>query len=571
MRLLNARTFQLVEFVGNPPPYAILSHTWSTQEVSFQAILSGGAYYMRGFWKIHGCCEKALEDNLEYVWVDTCCIDKSSPAELSEAINSMFEWYKNAHVCYVYLEDVDVEFPYSRNEGPNYWTYTPDGSPSRWYTRGWTLQELLAPSNVVFYNTRWDRIGTKRQLLREISDITKIDEMNLIEFGIRPTSVGQKMSWAANRTTTRPEDMAYCLLGLFGVHLPLLYGEGRNAFRRLQEEIIKCSTDMSIFIWKDGDTPLVTQGNWGVLATSPGCFVDFPFVPNFSRKVREYRQLPYVVTNAGLRITLPLIPLFPSGIRQPLLCKLLNRKTCDFKTSDHPETEQLVVAVLDCVTIYGREENPVVAGVLLQQMHSGERFRRVACSHFLYIDVNDIPQPKEAEILISCDYPPPALHRSLMTSDSVNLVRFMIRPWSSVRYFLRFKPNPSRWEHVDVEDTLLIGSEAFIALELLFEGARCIITFKLSPDELWHCSITPDPTSENAIEEALGKIGPDRTSLERGPDGVWVNARMRNNALVVVSLFEVPNYSLGLHKSSPPWVSSYLFIHVNCSKHPGMK
>ncbi|KAE8394668.1 HET-domain-containing protein [Aspergillus alliaceus] len=258
MRLLNARTFQLVEFVGNPPPYAILSHTWSTQEVSFQAILSGGAYYMRGFWKIHGCCEKALEDNLEYVWVDTCCIDKSSPAELSEAINSMFEWYKNAHVCYVYLEDVDVEFP-------------------RWYTRGWTLQELLAPSNVVFYNTRWDRIGTKRQLLREISDITKIDEMNLIEFGIRPTSVGQKMSWAANRTTTRPEDMAYCLLGLFGVHLPLLYGEGRNAFRRLQEEIIKCSTDMSIFIWKDGDTRLVAQGNWGVLATSPGCFTT-PFV-----------------------------------------------------------------------------------------------------------------------------------------------------------------------------------------------------------------------------------------------------------------------------------------------------
>ncbi|KAE8324920.1 heterokaryon incompatibility protein-domain-containing protein [Aspergillus sergii] len=249
MRLLNARTLQLTEFASDFPPYAILSHTWSSEEVSFEEIHSSEARYKLGYQKIQKCCEQALVDNLEYVWVDTCCIDQSSSAELSEAINSMFQWYKSARVCYVHL--AVVESPYRKNARTTLLTYAPDGNPSRWYTRGWTLQELLAPSNVVFYNREWRWIGTKRQLLEEVSGITGVDEINLIGLGIKSTCIGQKMSWAASRKTTRIEDKAYCLLGLCGVHMPLLYGEGENAFRRLHEEIIRTSTDMSIFAWGD--------------------------------------------------------------------------------------------------------------------------------------------------------------------------------------------------------------------------------------------------------------------------------------------------------------------------------
>ncbi|KAB8217421.1 heterokaryon incompatibility protein-domain-containing protein [Aspergillus novoparasiticus] len=297
MRLLNARTLQLTEFASDFPPYAILSHTWSSEEVSFQEIHSSEVRYKLGYQKIQRCCEQALVDGLGYAWVDTCCIDKSSSAELSEAINSMFQWYKSARVCYVYL--ADVEGPYRKNARTNLLTYTPEGNPSRWYTRGWTLQELLAPSNVVFYNREWQWIGTKLQLLEEISDITQIDVFNLIELNIKPTCIGQKLSWAARRETTRIEDMAYCLLGLCGVHIPLLYGEEENSFRRLQEEIIRTSTDMSIFACNEPRSP------WGILATSPRSFADFPFIPNLAAKTTR-RQLPYEMTNAGLRITLPL-------------------------------------------------------------------------------------------------------------------------------------------------------------------------------------------------------------------------------------------------------------------------
>ncbi|OGM47056.1 hypothetical protein ABOM_003653 [Aspergillus bombycis] len=179
MRLLNTRTLQLTEFVDFIPPYAILSHTWSPKEVSFQEIHAAEARHK------------------QYAWVDTCCIDKSSSADLSEAINSMFRWYARAHVCYVYL--AGVEGPYRKDAKTILLTYTPDGAASRWYSRGWTLQELLAPSNIIFYNREWQRIGTKRQLLTEISDIASVDEVNLVKLNLKPTCIGQKISWASRR------------------------------------------------------------------------------------------------------------------------------------------------------------------------------------------------------------------------------------------------------------------------------------------------------------------------------------------------------------------------------------
>ena len=194
-----------------------------------------------GYLKIRATCEKARSHGFEYAWVDTCCIDKSSSSELTEAINSMFHWYRRADVCFVYFSDLS---PTSDID---------DCMPRcRWFTRGWCLQELIAPRDIRFYNNCWEHIGNKStaRLKELISRITKIDKAVLSDASLLPTlSVAQKMSWASQRETTRPEDVAYCLLGIFEINMPMLYGEGPKAFLRLQEEIIKRSNDLSIFAW----------------------------------------------------------------------------------------------------------------------------------------------------------------------------------------------------------------------------------------------------------------------------------------------------------------------------------
>jgi hypothetical protein len=246
MRLIHGETLRLVEFADNHiPPYAILSHTWGSEEVTLQEMskdlhlpkearkLMINKSKAESYNKIEYCCAQASRDGLEYSWVDTCCIDKSSSSELSEAINSMFRWYSNAAICYAYL--CDVKFSSGEISG------------SRWFTRGWTLQELIAPKNVMFFSSRWELIGTKQSLGRNIASITGIDMETLLDPAtLSSASVARRMSWAAKRQTTRTEDVAYCLMGLFDVNMPLLYGEGEKAFIRLQEEIIKENDDHSL-------------------------------------------------------------------------------------------------------------------------------------------------------------------------------------------------------------------------------------------------------------------------------------------------------------------------------------
>ncbi|PMD16890.1 hypothetical protein NA56DRAFT_730642, partial [Hyaloscypha hepaticicola] len=185
-----------------------------------------------GWSKVTGCCAQAALDGWEYVWIDSCCIDKTSSAELSEAINSMFRWYKKAEVCYAYLSDVSSASDDPRN-------FPSQFSQSKWFTRGWTLQELLAPHYVDFFDQTWTWIGSKGSLNAVISQITGIADLVCY----KEASVAQKMSWASYRETTRIEDLSYCLLGLFGVHMPPLYGEGENAFMRLQREIMNTTDD----------------------------------------------------------------------------------------------------------------------------------------------------------------------------------------------------------------------------------------------------------------------------------------------------------------------------------------
>ena len=218
------------DLVAEVPAYAILSHTWGLdgEEVTFRDLSDQTGTRKKGYAKIEFCQRQAAKDGLRYFWIDTCCIDKSSSAELTEAINSMFRWYRQASKCYVYLSDV------------------PDGDKSafgesRWFTRSWTLQELLAPEIVDFFSVGGKRIGDKGSLERKITKATGIPSKALQGQPLSGFGVGERMSWTTNRTATRKEDEAYCLLDIFDVHLPLIYGEGENAWVRLHEAIEKRS------------------------------------------------------------------------------------------------------------------------------------------------------------------------------------------------------------------------------------------------------------------------------------------------------------------------------------------
>lgn len=242
MRLLKrlpSGDFDLVSVDGEkPPPYAILSHLWTEgQEVTYQELLAGTGKQKTGYAKINFCAERAAANKLEYFWVDTCCIDKTNHNEQQAEINSMFRWYKQASKCYAYLSDVSVSDEVVDAEAsPVAWQTA--FRRSRWFKRGWTLQELLAPEHVEFFCKEEKRLGTKQSLQQEIHEITKIPIAALCKQDFAEFSVDERMSWAAERVTTVREDRVYCLLGLFGVFLPLIYGEGEKyATLRLKDEI----------------------------------------------------------------------------------------------------------------------------------------------------------------------------------------------------------------------------------------------------------------------------------------------------------------------------------------------
>jgi len=202
-----------------------------------------------GWFKIENACRLALSFGLCYVWIDTCCIDKSSSAKLQEAINSMFRWYELANICFAYLADVSASEDLSV-EGSSF-------RRCRWFKRGWTLQELLAPIEVAFYDKTWKPISTRGNITDLIGAITGIRPLYLsyayrregMCHTLSTVSVAERMSWMDRRETTRPEDLAYCLLGIFDINMPMLYGEGSKAFQRLQEEIMKKSDDNTLLSW----------------------------------------------------------------------------------------------------------------------------------------------------------------------------------------------------------------------------------------------------------------------------------------------------------------------------------
>ena len=388
MRLLNTSTPsrpKLESFNENEiPPYAILSHTWGTDEVSFHDIQSSDFADKGGFAKLQFACTEARKRGWDYVWVDTCCIDKTSSAELSEAINSMFNWYQDAKECYVYLSDVETEIL-----GEDGSLSTPI-TKSRWFTRGWTLQELLAPKEVLFYSKEGHFLGTKITLSQEIFLPTKIEEFYLVEPSrIFSASVSRRMSWASARVTTRTEDLAYCLMGMFRINMPMLYGEGERAFLRLQEEIMRTTDDQTLLAWQ---TPGSHFGGFTSRSATEDCRL-FALSPKDFQKSADYipdelttHQDPFFRTNKGLNITVS-VDLEPelSDVIAVLACR--SRHNAFHLVGIYIELigGDIGYRRNSSVTFIGRDEVNSLPRKCLRLLNSGPRHHHIAHNFNLWI------------------------------------------------------------------------------------------------------------------------------------------------------------------------------------------
>lgn len=378
MRLLNTQTLGFNEFFDSQiPPYAILSHRWGEQEITFKEMRKGQVYPGPGLDKIRNFCQHAARCGLRWAWIDTCCIDKRSSAELSEAINAMYQWYESAGHVYVHLSDFELSSKElearSQLDAPDWfsevWPFVNERfRKSSWFTRGWTLQELMAPcpDNVYFFDRVWNSIGSLNQVIDDVSKTTGIPK-RYMGFKIRSTSnyspiadscIAQRMSWAAHRHTSREEDMAYCLLGMFDISMPLLYGEGgEKAFFRLQREIMSNTDDESLFAWTSNQTQS------GLLAASPIYFAN-------SRNVRRCYELtrqPFSLTNRGLRIQIP--------------------QKQAYMTGKHIHTQ----LYLCCCDDPGKDQyNPPLLVLCLQPAGENNSWFRVKCD-----TLNALPQHKQ--------------------------------------------------------------------------------------------------------------------------------------------------------------------------------
>lgn len=265
--------------------FAVFSHRWGNGEPSFNDLPSKRLQVSRrttpsgpGYQKLLKFCEKARTDyGCEYVWADTCCINKESSAELEEAILSMGVWYSEAGVCIVHLGNS---------------TTLEDFMEEPWFTRGWTLEELLLPRKIRFYGKNWSpicpvaaegrreeratkdsrdeqRVNDKENesVVTAIAKVTSIPEADIRNFVPSCTRVSEKMRWAAQRTTSRIEDMAYSLLGLFDVSMPIAYGDGARAFYKLMSTIAEQCTEPDFFAWAG------KPSRWSLaLPSSPQCY-----------------------------------------------------------------------------------------------------------------------------------------------------------------------------------------------------------------------------------------------------------------------------------------------------------
>lgn len=375
MRLLNTKSLELTTYPRDCPPYAILSHMWGDNEAPFECFTAKPRWMCgvsrikkRKYPKVLNACSLARSQGYDWIWIDTCCIDKSSSTELSEAINSMYGYYERSGVCIAYLIDVD-----GNDSSPKEDVATPLAS-SRWFTRGWTLQELIAPAVVEFYSKDWVNIGTKVSLSSTLEKITSIPAGlfsqgwcrlcagGMARQSLSLLSAAQKLSWAATRQTTRAEDIAYCLMGLFDVHMPLLYGEGEaKAFGRLQAEIAKSTNDQSLFAWgawHDDDECDSTVLCYSLFAPHPRCFSglgDIRTSYNRLLSILDHWAPPFEMPNDGyLRIRMR-------------VCHTQDFDVVGFMDDDH-------IAFLEC-DVHGR--NDTVVGMFVKRLEDVNGMKRL--------------------------------------------------------------------------------------------------------------------------------------------------------------------------------------------------
>jgi hypothetical protein len=285
------------------PPYAILSHTWGadTEEVTFADLDTGNGKDKDGYRKIRSCGQQAHQDGLQYFWVDTCCINKSDKAELSSAIQSMFEWYKNATRCYAYLPGVPVKGR-TPSSTPGEYIWESAFRSNRWFKRGWTLQELLAPRIVEFFSEEWEKLGDKASLKSFIHEITGIPPKALDGAPLSQFSVAERLRWKGDRETKREEDVWYSMSGIFNVEIAPAYSEGAaSAFRRLMDEIHvqeRCIQDVRHTDPRD-DKRRIEEMKGGLLADSYRWILDNVTFQQWQQDTHTGSRLLWVKGNPG--------------------------------------------------------------------------------------------------------------------------------------------------------------------------------------------------------------------------------------------------------------------------------
>lgn len=359
----------------------------------------------------------------------------------------MFAWYKRSAKCYAYLADVD-----ERKDIPQ----------SRWFTRAWTLQELLAPSNVQnegkngmeFFSCHWRLLGSKSGLSNVIADTTGVGVEYLEGKSIYAASVSMRMSWAAERHATRAEDIAYSLLGIFDVNMPLLYGEGKSkAFRRLQEEIMKISEDETLFAWEstEFDTDTSTAD---VLASDPKDFSEARDLVPFAS---DEPVVPYSMTHRGLRIWLQLFRIE----------ELVQDANADLHIEARPlrspvmiwSSHELVWAILRCHVVHDFHHFVIIP---LQHL-AADIYVRNTCTNVALIPALSIQRPiPETEIYI---------RNSRIQSISSSVQR---------RFGFLFRNIPER---IRVKDRCCPAA-AWVAKDKILHGGR-----NGPRERFWHASI----------------------------------------------------------------------------------
>jgi hypothetical protein len=397
MNLINVATKKLEYFIDErtTPPYAILSHTWIAEETTQQEFRAAGnqpwnspqARQLSSYSKINGSCEQALQDGITYVWIDACCIDRTSSNDLTRSINSMFRWYRQAKVCYAYLSDVFVDTQSPPRHGNVFNIAEKEIAKSKWFTRGWTLQELIAPPHLKFFSATWIPLGEKSDMLPLLESISGVHTDALNGTPLGRFSIATRMAWASSRVTSVLEDVAYCLLGIFDVNMPLIYGEGEKAFLRLQEEIMKDSEDQSLFAW--GPPPSTIDGNAGFRRNRTSIFAQHPVQYANSSSIRascltDYPDEPYRLTNIGVQIELPLVHVNRGSLPRPV-----------------PDILEVRAVVLSC--LYTDSENRICPGIVVgREVGSTSRqWTRIAGIDLIRFDRNDVKDAKRSMIYLA--------------------------------------------------------------------------------------------------------------------------------------------------------------------------